>query len=373
MRTKHLTLALAATLGVSLTLSVRAEEGGSGHHILGTAGSLAGILPDKPGFTIKNSFWGYNGDASAARDLSIPVTIGGLADRGVFDGIGTLVGGAAGSGKIPPAAGLALGAFLQSGIGQRVLGKQFTLGGQMDISVDSKARIDTLSFIYTTPWKLFGGTYSVAVALPLLSVETNVNLNAQVAGKEVHVRQSASSFGISDIVVVPGMIGWHNGYWHWMTGLNIYCPTGDYSPSDLAPLGKNFWTFEPVAGLTYLNEKYGQEVSLLTGLDFNTKNQDTDYQTGTQWFIEGLISQHLPGGFAVGATAFYYRQIADDSGSGAAFGGFRAESFAWGPSLQYITKIKGRDLAMDVKWLHETNAVNRIKGNAIWLNVSISL
>jgi hypothetical protein len=47
MKMQHLTLALAVTLGASFPTSVRAEEGGSGYHLLGTSGSLAGNRHDR--------------------------------------------------------------------------------------------------------------------------------------------------------------------------------------------------------------------------------------------------------------------------------------------------------------------------------------
>ena len=58
--------------------------------------------------------------------------------------------------------------------------------------------------------------------------------------------------------------------------------------------GKNFWTIEPTLGLMYFGEKNGIEASVFVGADFNTENQDTDYQSGTQFHVDGTLAQHFP-------------------------------------------------------------------------------
>ena len=61
----------------------------------------------------------------------------------------------------------------------------------------------------------------------------------------------------------------------------------------------------------------GTEVTVFTGMDFNTKNTEADYQSGDIFHIDGTLAQHLPlfGGFAgVGVNGSYYKQFTADSG-----------------------------------------------------------
>jgi hypothetical protein len=206
----------------------------------------------------------------------------------------------------------------------------------------------------------------VGVALPLLYVETEVTLEVRGPKRQKTLHVSDNDFGFSDMVILPGIIGWDRGDWHWNVGLGIFAPTGDYSPDDLAPLGKNFWSFEPFAGLTYLNTKNGIELSLGAALDFNTENPATHYRSGDQVNLEWLVAQHLPGGFSVGVTGYYYQQITGDSGSGATNGSFLGRTAGIGPALGYTWKDK---LTVNAQWFHEYDTSRRFEGDVISLNV----
>jgi hypothetical protein len=90
---------------------------------------------------------------------------------------------------------------------------------------------------------------------------------------------------------------------------SVCAPTGELVKGKLANVGKNFWTFEPAVSLGYLSSKIGLEVTAFTGLDFNTGNDSTDYQSGDQFHLDVTIAEHLPllGGFiGVGVNGYYY-------------------------------------------------------------------
>jgi hypothetical protein len=85
-------------------------------------------------------------------------------------------------------------------------------------------------------------------------------------------------------------------------------------------VGKNYWTFEPAASLSYMSSKMGLELSAFAGIDFNMKNTDTEYRSGTQFHLDLTVAQHLPlfsGIIGIGANGFWYQQVSGDSGSGA--------------------------------------------------------
>jgi len=117
--------------------------------------------------------------------------------------------------------------------------------------------------------------------------------------------------------------------------LGIYAPTGKYEVGSIANAGKNYWTFEPAFAVSYLSSRIGLMASTHAGLDLNTRNTATDYQTGTQFHVDAMVAEHVPlfgGSIGVGASAFYYQQIAGDSGSGAMLGNFKGRTVGVGPS-----------------------------------------
>jgi hypothetical protein len=105
-------------------------------------------------------------------------------------------------------------------------------------------------------------------------------------------------------------------------------------------------------------------VSVFFGSDFNLENPDTNYQTGTEFHVDGMLAQHfsLAGGLAgIGVTGYWYDQITGDSGSGASFGDFEGRTSGVGPVLSYTFKIAKVDIIAEAKWLHEVETRRRLE------------
>jgi hypothetical protein len=107
-------------------------------------------------------------------------------------------------------------------------------------------------------------------------------------------------------------------------------------------------------------------------MDFNTKNDDTDYESGTSFHADLTVAQHLPflGGFiGVGANGFYYDQIEGDSGSGAVLGDFESLTWGVGPVISYVRQVGKTQVIAEVKWLPELDVDKRLEGDYIWFKV----
>jgi len=307
-------LALAIAL---LAPALRAEEGAGGHYMPGATASFIDALPGKPSFVAANLFTYYNGSASASR--------------------------------------------------------AFEFGGQIVADVHATAYADTIVGLYQTPVQLLGGNYAAGIAIPFVSLEVKGVVTPPI-GLAFTKRDTAS--GLGDIMLLPFMLGWTNAMdLKYDVRLGIYAPSGDYEVGKLANAGRNYWTFEPGVSVNWLSTKIGTEVSVFTGLDFNTKNEDTDYQSGTSFHLEGTLAQHLPlvklGVIGVGANGFLYQQISGDSGSGATLGDFEGRTAGVGPVISFITKVGKVDLAAEVKWLPELNVQKRLKGDIIWFKLGV--
>jgi hypothetical protein len=315
---KSMTLGTFVALAILVPLSARAEEGGGGHYMPGAAASFIDTLPPKPGLAIANFFNYYDGSASVSKQL-------------------------------PP------------------------YGGLITAGLDATAYSDTVIALYKTPLKLLGGYYAVGVALPFVWLEAKGEVTGPL-GNTFTKRDKAS--GIGDITLYPFMLAWtgFKGDLKSDVRLGIYAPTGDYDMGKLANVGKNYWTFEPMISLSYISSKIGLELSAFAGMDFNTENHKTDYQTGTQFHLDLTVAEHLPlfgGVIGVGANFFYYQQISGDSGSGATLGDLKGRTVGIGPVLSYAMKIWKKDLVAEVKWLPEIDVKNRLEGDYIWFKLGM--
>jgi hypothetical protein len=313
MKTKILSAAiLTATL---LAPALRAEEAGSGHYLPGATASFIDVPPGKEGFIYVNAFTFYNGSATA--------------------------------------------------------GKQLELGGQVVLNANADVYADTSLFLYQTPWKIAGGHYAAGIAVPYVWMD--VSADVQVGKHGVKGRDTANGFG--DVQILPLMLVWKQGDLSYGFNLGIYAPTGDFKKGALANIGKNYWTFEPTVYVSWLSSKIGLELSAFAGFDFNTKNDTTDYQSGTTFHVDATVAQHLPVGkgfLGIGANAYYYQQISADSGSGAKLGGFEGRTTGIGPVLSYATKVGGKDVVAELKWLPELGVQKRLSGDTIWFKVAVA-
>ena len=314
-RATSIALAVLAALAVGLPPCARAEESGSGHYLPGAAASFIDALPGRSGLAVANYFTFY--DASAGRSRQLP------------------------------------------------------FGGLIAAGVDATVYADTVALVYQTPLRLLGGSYAVALAIPYVWVE--VKGTVATGARTRTVRDTAD--GIGDITLYPFMLGWSSlgGDLKSDVRLGIYAPTGDFEKGKLANAGKSYWTFEPGASVSYLSSKIGLEVSAFAGLDFNTENDDTNYRTGTQFHLDLTVAQHLPllgSVIGAGANAFFYQQVTGDSGAGARLGDFKGRTVGIGPVLSYATKIGGKDLVAEVKWLPELTVEKRLKGDYVWFKLA---
>ncbi len=311
------------TSALALAATVRAEQGGSAHYIPGSEASFIDAFPGKPGgLAVLNYFTYY--DASA------------------------------GAGKVLPIGGL--------------------------LSADTHATVyaDTLAAFYQAPWKVLGGGLAFGVAVPYVWLEVDGQAQRIGSGGEpgpaFAARDTAS--GIGDMTIYPLMLGWTNLVKDLKLDarLGIYAPTGEYEKGQLANVGKNYWTFEPGVMASWLSSKIGTEVSLYTGVDFNTKNEAMDYTSGTSLHLDLTVAQHLPlgkGFIGVGANAFYYQQLTGDSGSDALLGSFKGMTTGVGPVLSYVRPMGKSQVLAEVKWLPELDVNKRLKGDYVWFKLGV--
>lgn len=225
-------------------------------------------------------------------------------------------------------------------------------GNDVPVDFKLKAAAEVLRFIYVTDYKILGANWAVHAFIPLAYQDVSV------AGR------SDDRFGLGDIIIDPIILGWHSKNFHVTTGLDIYMPTGNYDQTHLANTGRNYWTFEPILGMTYLSDG-GFEISAKFMYDFNTENDDTNYQSGQEFHVDYLIGYHIGKQWAVGLGGYYYVQTTDDKVNGVTTpNGSKGQVFSIGPAVQYGYK----NMSFTLKWQPEFEAKNRPEGNNFWFN-----
>ena len=293
-----------------------AEEGGSGHYLPGSMASFVDSVPLKETFIVRANVVNYNGSISAKKPIPI--------------------------------------------------------GGRTTLGADATSWAYGLSLLWRPPVEIGKDwSYAMSATIPYMVMDVSADVEIEAGNVSSAVSRSSSTNGLGDIVLMPLMLNYNlDPDFNVNFRLGIYAPTGDYKVGRLANTGKNFWSLSPVLGLMYFGQKNGFEASAFFGATFNTENEDTDYQSGTQAFIDGTLAQHFPlfGGLAgAGVSAYYYKQVEGDSGDGATLGDFKGKTVGVGPVASYVTKILDRDTIFELKWLHEVETENRLKGDIVWI------
>lgn len=222
-----------------------------------------------------------------------------------------------------------------------------------DLIPDFKLRAvaDVVRVVHVTKKQVLGASWAVQTLIPVVYLDVHMN-GAQ-----------DNRWGLGDIIIDPFVLGWHFKNFHVTTGIDIYMPTGEFDKTHLANPGRNYWTFEPVLGLTYLSDS-GIEVSGKFMYDFNTKNTDTDYESGQEFHFDYALGYHLGKQWVLGVAGYYYRQTTDDEIDGQkVLDGFKGRTFAVGPAASYSF----RNMNLSLKYQKEFDADDRPEGDKYWL------
>jgi len=304
-----LTLAISVSLLSISAASAQAAEGGYSNYVPGTYGDFAAAVEPPSKFTIRNDIYYYQAD-------------GGRSVR----------------------------------------------SGLLEADAELEFVMDFLTLLYKPDVEILGAQYAFGVFIPIVyaDIDTGVSLG------NLQVRRQDDVFGLGDLTLIPGVLFWNHGNFHFTLSEYIVTPTGKYDTDDLANTGLNYWTFDTDVAGTYLNTETGQDYSINIGYNYNTENSDTDYQTGQELHIDYMINQFLSEAWAIGIHGFYLKQLTGDSGDGAILGDFKAEAAGIGPAVLWSTKSLGREVTFIAKWLHEYHAERRIEGDHVFVSFAMS-
>ncbi|SFD66973.1 Uncharacterized conserved protein [Bosea sp. CRIB-10] len=304
----RLLLAQALSVIVALTALNRAAvatEGGASLYVPGLRGPLAGVVPP-PGFYFENDFYSYSGRLSAAK--AIPI------------------------------------------------------GGAVVSNVKVEARVNFMTPTWVTPIEILGGNLAFAVTVPFGT--PRVSAGAVITGprgRSIGFSQRDATFNIGD-PAISSFIGWHQGNFHWQTGVTVNIPSGSYQDGELSNLSFNRWIGDIYAAVTYLNPATGIDLSGAVGFEINGKNDATDYRSGNAIHADIALSKNFTKQFSAGLLASHYQQVSGDGGRGATLGPYKGRVTALAAQIAYTFEVAGTPVSARLKVLREVDVDNRSRG-----------
>jgi hypothetical protein len=236
--------------------------------------------------------------------------------------------------------------------------------GSLELGIDLEVQINFLTVYYKPELEFFDAQYATAITFAY----TQISLDSSALGGGTALSNRETNSRLGDLTIAPIILYWKQNNFNISFTEYIVIPTANYDTEKVLNTGLNYWSFDTNLGVTYLNEETGQDYSINIGHIYNTENSDTHYKSGQEFHLHFIANQFLSEKFAIGAQAFYYKQITGDSGSGALLGDFKSETKGIGPQLLYIKD----DFSLSLKWLHEFDSENRLEGDNLYLSVVYS-
>jgi hypothetical protein len=274
-------------------------------------------------------------------------------------------------GIVPPAPGLHVSVSYIDYDGSIGGSRQVPIGGIA--AVDLHAKVDLYAATFAYIWNTDKGRWNYATMFTVPYIRPTVRAGL-VIGRLQGERSDRAS-GLFDLYFAPVIASYHvSEVEHWSFGVYVYAPTADYQKGRLANKGLNIWTFTPAVGYTHLFDKGSFEFSGLAGVDFSSKNKDTDYQNGAVFHLDLLALKRTPSGWGFGGVIGWIQQLEDDDGPTAdRLDGFSGHAVGIGPAIAYKKSFsKESSIDFTLRWVKEFDVKNRLKGEPLVLNLSLA-
>lgn len=245
-------------------------------------------------------------------------------------------------------------------------GSSISLGGTaVGVNVEAKPIVNIPTALYVTGHEIFGGRLGFTATAPFGLMD----ITATVGGLG-SVNDRLTTFADPSL---GAFLGWKSGNFHWQAGVTTFLPIGDYRPGAISNVAKHRLALDAYGALTWFEPETGIDFTNIVGVTFNAANTETDYKTGTEFHWEGSLTKKFTPAFSAGVVGYYYKQLSDDTGSGATLGAFRGEIAAAGLTAGYDFKLGDIPVSSKLRYYHEFAAENRLEGDAAFLSLSFPL
>ncbi len=283
------------------------------------------------------------------------------------------------------------GAFPPPGLYFDNYGYYYHGGDMKDEDGDDIAAFDELDvtayvlrFIWISDKTFLGSQYGQHLFIPYLDVDLDFKVPVGPKAKS-HYHDN----GVPYLIYSPLIMGYHlmQGKLHIaISAVDLYIPMGQ-DDGNMATVGHNFWTFEPVAAFTYMPFGWKWAFSAKFMYDFNTEQKDcptvygfeVDRDPGQEFHFDYSISYGVTPHLRMGVNGYYYKQTTDDDYKLNATipapvqallnadENNHSEVFAVGPGIWY--NYKNMFFILRSQW--EMGAESKTEGQNVWLKFII--
>jgi hypothetical protein len=278
------------------------------------------------------------------------------ADEFGFSSYG-LGGAAFGAGVTPPP-----GTYITtvSGYYEGKINAPVTLGG---VTLDIGSRVqffqEAINGLYVPNQKLFGANVGVSVTVPV----GHIDLKAGVTGPLGNTIEERTSGGGLGDVSARVQLGWQEGDFAQTAYIAVVTPTGRYETGFNPNIGLNRPGIDIGWAFTWTEKTTKLQFNSAFGITYNFENQDTDYESGTDFHYEWAIGREVATGLVIGVVGYDYRQLTGDSGSGARLGSLEGSVDAIGGGIQYTTIANGTPIILNARHYEEFDVEKRWSGS----------
>ncbi|WP_167505837.1 SphA family protein [Desulfosediminicola flagellatus] len=248
------------------------------------------------------------------------------------------------------------------------------IGGTLSLGLDADVFLALPTVLWLTPFDVLGGDLAFSGTF----VYGNSDVSAEAAlvipgiGVRGPVSLSDDRWAVGD-PAFSALVGWHGDNHHYLVSASVNVPVGSYDAGRLANVALNRWAGDISVAGTWTFPQNSIELSAATGITFNGENDDTDYETGTEFHLEASAFYQFTPAFSIGLNGYHYQQISGDSGAGATLGDFEGRVSAFGPGLSGTIQAGPLPVSVSLRYFHEFNVKNRLEGDSCWLTLSIPL
>ncbi len=237
--------------------------------------------------------------------------------------------------------------------------------------------------IWISKQKVLGANYGQHAFFLLANVDMHLK---HPAGTRLKKRYRDTD--VPYLIWSPCLLTWHlmSGKLHMvLDAADIYVPLYNEDTDNLASLGRNYWTIEPVFAVTWLPNA-SWELSAKFMYDFNSRQEDyqpgppvkIDRTPGQEFHVDFNTSYAMSDGLRIGLSGYYYRQVKNDDYHHLdrfqaplrdvlkALEGKQSQVWALGPGIWYHKK----NLMASLRSQWEFRARNKSQGGNAWFKLT---
>ena len=246
-----------------------------------------------------------------------------------------------------------------------------TVNVNLNANLNAKIDLEFLVATYAFQTPVLGGQFALGMAgaFGRSSVSIDGTLTTPLGTRQGSISNSRS--GVTDLYPTA-TIKWNQGVHNFMTYMTGDIPVGTYDSDRLANFGIGHGAIDGGVGYTYFNPQTGREFSAVTGLTYNFRNAETDYQNGIDWHLDWGASQFVTKQVHIGVVGYFYQQLTADSGAPPILGDFKSRVVGIGPQIGFIFPVGNMQGYLNFKGYKEFDAESRPEGWNAWVTFAIS-